>query len=834
VLRLQLRDLAGHPLRTAGVVALVAVCSALVVAVAGLVISISTSAEHLRDQVAGTADVEVAAAFSDAVVPEPTIAAVEQVDGVGTVAPVVEAPVAVEGERAVLLAGDQRAVAFLPDELAGALAGDEAVRVAAGRPLLSAALASALGVGAGDTVAVRGQAAVDEVTVGGVLPAGAASGHVVVADLATGQRLRGGSGFDRLLVDLVSPAGAGAGDASDTMRAVRAAVAGRAVLVDPEGRAANTVDAFQPVIQPLLMLAAVTVVVAAVLVFNVVGVSVAERRRHLAIQAALGARRRKLWRRLVGEAAVLGAIGGALGMPIGRQVTAALVERVPSALADAALHSRITVDVPGWLLLVGVAVGAGAAAMAAAAAGRPVLRLSPLEAMGPRDVIGETSVGVSVVSTALGLACLVVGTATVAVAPEVMLAAGALLILIGVVALVWGWRGPVAQVVATVARRAGAPGLLAALAVGRSPARNATTVLGALLPVAAFVSLGGLQANLYDTARRSYAPLGEADLYVSAQPLSDVGDRSLPADMAGELEGIDGVSTVLRSRFTFVRIGGTDALVDALEPEVNTAPLLRLASPDARRRVFEDDAAVISRALATRLGVGAGDRFTLPTAAGTARVEVADVVDVTGWPGGYLAMSYDRLAAWSGVDVPNLVEVHVDGPGAARAVRATIERHNERTGDSVVVTGGDAAVHDALTAIRQSRALFTALQVVLLLAGAFAIVSTLVITTIGRTRELGLLRAVGAQRRLVRRSVVVEAFVVTLGGAAVGVGVGTVLQYIGVRLAARSAGFAADFALTPSPSLTALVGGVAIAAAAAVVTLRRILRLDVLDAIAYE
>jgi putative ABC transport system permease protein len=151
-----------------------------------------------------------------------------------------------------------------------------------------------------------------------------------------------------------------------------------------------------------------------------------------------------------------------------------------------------------------------------------------------------------------------------------------------------------------------------------------------------------------------------------------------------------------------------------------------------------------------------------------------------------------------------------------------------------VATSGDQAVDEALLSIRQSQALFAALQGVLVLAGAFAIVSTLVIATLGRTRELGLLRAVGARRRLVRRAVVVEAFVVTLAGAAGGVVVGTVFQFVGVRLAGRAAGFAADFALTPQPSLVALVGGVAIAAVAAVATVRRVLRLDVLDAVAYE
>lgn len=834
MLRVQLRDLAGHPLRTAVVVALVAVCSSLVVAVAGLVQSVASTAQGLGDQAAGTADVEVASAFGGGTVPERVATAVEQVDGVGAVAPTVETAVTVGEERAVLLAGDQRALDFLPAGLSEALVAELGAQAASGRPLVSAELAAALGVDAGDTIPVRAPSGLDRAVVGGVLPADAAAGNLVVADLATGLRLRGGAaGYDRLLVDL----GPGPGAAHDrTRRAIERVLDGRAALVDPHTRAEAATQAMQPVVQPLLLLAAITTVVAGVLVFNVVSVSVAERRRHLAVQCALGARRRHLWLRLIGEATVLGAIGGVLGAVLGRWVTGSLVDQVPSVLVNAALPTRIAVDVPAWLLAAGVAVGVIAAGAAAAVAGRPVMRLSPVEAMGPRDVVGEASPPVRARDAVLGAGCLVAGAATVGIAPPSALVVGALVMLIGVVALVWALRGPLARAVARVARWLGAPGLLAALAVERSPARNATTLLGALLPVTAVVSLGGLQVNVYDTAERSWASLADADVYVSAQPLSDVADRRLPPGLDRELADIDGVAQAVRTQFAFVRVGGSDALIEGVEPGT-TAPLLHLTTPAARRQVYASDSAVVTHGFAGRLGLETGDHFTLPTAAGPVSVRVADVVESTTWPGGALAVSYDRLATWSDVDVPSLLEVHVDGPGADRAgqdVAAAVERYNRRTGDELFVTSGDQAVDDGLLAIRQSQALFAALQVVLMLAGAFAIVSTLVISTIGRTRELGLLRAVGARRRLVRRAVVVEAFVVTLAGAAGGVVVGTVFQFVGVRLAGRAAGFAADFAVTPRPSLTALVGGVAIAAMAAIAALRRVLRLDVLDAIAYE
>jgi ABC-type antimicrobial peptide transport system permease subunit len=217
----------------------------------------------------------------------------------------------------------------------------------------------------------------------------------------------------------------------------------------------------------------------------------------------------------------------------------------------------------------------------------------------------------------------------------------------------------------------------------------------------------------------------------------------------------------------------------------------------------------------------------LPAGAAT-----GNLIDLVGWPSGFLVVSYDRLSAWSGGEAATFLEVRLDR-SSARAVAAAVERNADRIGLDLFVTDGREAVDEAVVSIRQAQALFTALQAVLMAAGAFAIVSTLIIATIGRTRELGLIRAVGARRRLLRRAVLVEAFVVTLTGAAMGITIGTVFQFVGVRMTSRN-GLPADFALTPRPSVTALVAAVAIASVAAATTLRRVLRLDILDAIAYE
>ncbi len=358
-----------------------------------------------------------------------------------------------------------------------------------------------------------------------------------------------------------------------------------------------------------------------------------------------------------------------------------------------------------------------------------------------------------------------------------------------------------------------------------------------LLDVAAVITLGGLQTNTYDTAQRAVSSLTGDDLHVSAQDFSEPAQElALPAGLAESLAGLDGVEAIDRARFAFVRVDGAEVMLAGLDPG-STAPILRLATPESRRAVEEEGAAVVSQAFARRRGVGAGGTFRVVTPHGPVEVPVAEVVGLIAWPAGFAAVSYDNLAVWTGTDRPTFVGVRTGGQGsgrADRAVRATVRAATPEGGITPQVIGGDEAVGKSLTSLRQTRGLFSALQGVLMGSGAFAIVSTLVISTLGRTRELGLLRAVGARRRMVRQAVVIEAFAVTLTGATIGLAVGSVFQFVAVRLASYSLGLTADFAFAPGPSAFALLSSVAIALVGALAALRRLLDLDVLEAIAYE
>lgn len=147
-----------------------------------------------------------------------------------------------------------------------------------------------------------------------------------------------------------------------------------------------------------------------------------------------------------------------------------------------------------------------------------------------------------------------------------------------------------------------------------------------LLDVAAVITLGGLQTNTYDTAQRAVSSLTGDDLHVSAQDFSEPAQElALPAGLAESLAGLDGVEAIDRARFAFVRVDGAEVMLAGLDPG-STAPILRLATPESRRAVEEEGAAVVSQAFARRRGVGAGGTFRVVTPHGPVEVPVAEVV----------------------------------------------------------------------------------------------------------------------------------------------------------------------------------------------------------------
>jgi putative ABC transport system permease protein len=224
-----------------------------------------------------------------------------------------------------------------------------------------------------------------------------------------------------------------------------------------------------------------------------------------------------------------------------------------------------------------------------------------------------------------------------------------------------------------------------------------------------------------------------------------------------------------------------------------------------------------------------GDAVLLRTIRSTtARLRVIGVVDDKGHLTGQFTVTVADLARTFGADKDGVVFVGTD-PGQARAVQDRVERLLKAEFPQVEALSNQEFIDEQAGKIDKLLALIYALLALTVIVALFGIVNTLILSITERTRELGMLRAIGASRRQVRGMIRMEAIITGLIGGILGVALGTGLAVLVSRVVD-------DFTLAiPVGAILALLVLAALAGVlAAVVPARRAAKLDVLTALAYE
>ena len=319
------------------------------------------------------------------------------------------------------------------------------------------------------------------------------------------------------------------------------------------------------------------------------------------------------------------------------------------------------------------------------------------------------------------------------------------------------------------------------------------------------------------------------------------GLRTVPGDLVAELAAVPGAARAdgrITNFGTFVVskagkiIGsqGTPGIaVNRTEgPAANGTPSATLVSG---RWPSADDEVLLDESTAAKAGYLLGERVGLVTATEQGRVEATFV--------GTAAFAGSALVGASVVmfDTPQAQEIYLRGEDAYSAIWVTAAPGTSQAQlraevDAVLPDGframtGDAAAARASNRIDEALSFVTTFLLVFagvaLTVGAFLIVNTFSILVAQRSRELALLRAIGASRRQVARSVLLEAGVVGLLGSAVGLGLGFVLA-VGIKLLFGRIGLdlsASDLVLEPRTVVVSLGVGLIVTLAAAYLPARR-------------
>ncbi|WP_309133738.1 ABC transporter permease [Cellulomonas sp.] len=583
----------------------------------------------------------------------------------------------------------------------------------------------------------------------------------------------------------------------------------------------------------LLVFALVSLFVGAFLIANTFQMSVRQRVREFALLRAVGASPGQVFAVVVGQAVVVGLVGAALGVLGGLGLVSVL--RVVLAQVGMDLTGDVPLDA-GTVALC-LAVGTLVSALAAAVPGRTAALVPPVEAMRGEVTVPERSLHRRAWAGALLVLAGAAAVGVAAVRPaldaaEGLLGGGAAAVLAGVLVAAPTVARAAMRVLAAPAVRLLPPmGRLARGNVTRNPRRTAATagalVIGMALVGAVSVIASSAQASLARVVESST----EADLVLRSAT------GVIPAGAIEDVRALPGVGAA--AEVAFVTAGVSPApgetgdasaggAVVGLEPGVLGGTLL-VDVEEGDVGDLDDTSAVVNSQVAD--GEWAvGDTVTVTTAAGARDLTVVAVVDtnVLGTP---VVVTRDVLDALA--PEPQVDTVFLDA-AAGTSVADLRSAVADAVAPYVVVSVQDRDEFvDAMAAqVDQLLVILYALLGLSLVIAVLGIVNTLALSVIERTREIGLLRAVGLGRLQLAGTVTVESVLTAVFGTLVGLAVGVGLASVMPRVYAEDG---LDRLVLPWGQLGAMVALAAVVGVlAALWPAVRASRLRVLDAIAAD
>ncbi|MFC8967994.1 ABC transporter permease [Streptomyces sp. NPDC057094] len=581
----------------------------------------------------------------------------------------------------------------------------------------------------------------------------------------------------------------------------------------------------------LLVFSGIALLVATFSIHNTFAIVVAQRTRENALLRALGASRRQVTASTLAEATVVAVTASAVGLAGGVGIAAGLQALFP-AIGFPFPEGDLVVSGLSMLLplAVGVVVCLVSALLPAARAGRT----APLAAL-RETAVDESGASRARAITGGGLAALAVAVTLTGVllTPSLWLAGlGALLALAAFVVL-----GPVASSTAVrvlgapVARLRGVTGGLARRNALRSPRRTAATA-GALMIGVAVVSLftvfgASLKATMDQTVSRSFA----GDIAVSA-PSFGAGGSGLSPRLAPAVARVPVVQDAVGLGKGVAEVNGSGQALTVTDP-VTLGRVFDLGHVRGSLSALGADGIAITRKEADRQHLVTGDTARLTFTDGRSQdFTVRAVYGQSELAGEYVI----TRAAWAPhrtQDSDRLVAVSLkDGVGTAQG-RAAVRQVAERYGNPEVQTR-DAYAQSSAGGIDMMLTLVYALLALAVLIALLGIANTLTLAMHERTREIGLLRAVGQTRAQLRAMVRWESVLVAAFGTAGGIALGAFLGWVLVEASEGASDTAFAFAVAPLRLVVVALVGLGAGVLAGLRPARRAARLDVLRAIATE
>ncbi|MEO5654182.1 MAG: FtsX-like permease family protein [Marmoricola sp.] len=575
----------------------------------------------------------------------------------------------------------------------------------------------------------------------------------------------------------------------------------------------------------LLVFAGIALVVGSFLIVNTFSMLVAQRSRELALFRALGASRKQVTRSVLFEAFVVGLVGSGVGLGLG----------VLLAMGIRALFAKFGLDLSGTSLvfaprtpIAALTVGLLVTMVAAYLPARRSSLIPPIAALRDDIAMPESSMRRRLLVGSLmmltGVAAGLAGLFTGVPKPGYWVGAGALLAMLGMAAASPSTSRPFLALTASFYRRVfGSVGNLAGQNSLRNPRRTAATasalMIGLTLVTTMSIAGSSAKASVDATVKKSF--LGDI-------VISNAVGQGFSTEIATMAAKEAGVKSVTRVRTVVTRRGGDRTFLAAVDP-TTVAAVFRIDLSAGSLSDFRGDSLLVDTKTAADKGLKVGQRLPFNFPNGTTKLRIVGLYDSALGAQYLTTLKALEQGGYAAEDSQLLLKLD---PGVSSA--AVKKRLEDATAKLPIITVKDQREYAAeqRAPIDRLVLMIYALLGLALVIAVLGVVNTLGLSIIERTREVGLLRAIGLDRRQMRRMVALESVAIAVLGALMGIGMGLVF---GIALMASVRDEGLEVTRIPWGSLGGyLIVSVVIGLLAALLPARRAGRLNVLEAIATE
>ncbi|WP_406861320.1 ABC transporter permease [Streptomyces sp. HUAS MG47] len=629
----------------------------------------------------------------------------------------------------------------------------------------------------GDTVRVATNGPVREFTLSGVFTTedGAvnAGGSLILFDTAVAQKLYLQPGW---YADANVTAAKGADDT---------ALVDKIVPLLPDAATAQTGQALADqqakdieaglgaLNQVLLGFAAIALFVGVFLISNTFSMLVAQRTKELALMRAVGASRRQITRSVLIEAFLVGLIASAVGYALGIGLAAGLRSGM----------SAFGMKVPDGPLILGItpivaalAVGVIITMVAAYLPGRRAAKIPPVAAMGSvhavatvKSLVLRNTIGGLI--TAIGAALIVAGASEAGDTGRMLVGGGAFCALVGAIILIPLLSRPVIALLKPVLKGFGVAGKLAGQNAVRNPRRTGATASALAIGLTLVTGLSVLGATVGTALDKATVDQVKADYMIT---MADGAGPGLDGSALAALKKAPGVTAASPQQAGYFEIKGEFRSASGVAPG-DVEQVLNLKTVDGDLGSLAQGKVAVADTTAKKQGYKVGD--SLPVVYGDKKkgtLTVGAVYEESAFTSPYLL---DSRILDAHEEKPYIPQVFVKTKGGESA--ANEQALVDALGDNPAMTVMDKQdIRDAFGGpINLMLNIMYGLLAMALIIAVLGVVNTLAMSVFERQQEIGMLRAIGLDRRRVKRMVRLEAVVISVFGAVVGIGLGSFLGW---------------------------------------------------------